>query len=344
MIRLKDIAERAGVSIMTVSKALRDAPDISEATKLRLRALASEMGYVPDSLAQGLRTRNSRLLGIVISAITNPVFARMLVAIEEKASAAGYELLIAHSLNDPDREAVALRRFIARRVEGILVTPVYRLGLAAEVYDELRRCGIPTVILGHRTSFCAQFCGIETDDVQGSTLATHHLLALGHRRIAFLAGPPAAPWARERLEGYQRALREQDLEPDDQLVFSAGATIEEGEKAALELLNESTGATAVQAVNDYVAIGAAAVLSRQGIRIPEDISLVGYGDILMSGHLRVPLTTIHQPKFSLGETAMELMFQAIRGERPDSRRLPVGLVVRSSTAAPAEHSLLTAGV
>jgi transcriptional regulator with XRE-family HTH domain len=153
MIRLKDIAERAGVSTMTVSKALRDAPDISEATKLRLRALASEMGYVPDSLAQGLRTRNSRLLGVVISAITNPVFARMLLAIEEKASAAGYELLIAHSLNDPDREAVALRRFIARRVEGILVTPVYRLGLAAEVYDELQRCGIPTVILGHRTPF-----------------------------------------------------------------------------------------------------------------------------------------------------------------------------------------------
>jgi LacI family transcriptional regulator len=226
MIRLKDIAERAAVSIMTVSKALRDAPDISEATKLRLRALASEMGYVPDSFGQGLRTRNSRLLGIILSAITNPIFARMLVAIEEKAHAAGYDLLIAHSLNDPDREAHALRRFIARRVEGILVAPVYRLSLAADVYDELQRCGIPTVILGHRTGFCAGFCGVETDDIHGGALATRHLLSLGHRRIAFLAGPPSAPWARERLEGYQRALREVELEPDDRLVFSAGATIE----------------------------------------------------------------------------------------------------------------------
>jgi LacI family transcriptional regulator len=345
MIRLKDIAQRAGVSIMTVSKALRDAPDISEATKLRLRAMASEMGYVPDSLAQGLRSRNSRLLGLVISAITNPVFARMLLAIEERASAHGYELLIAHSLNDPEREAVALRRFIARRVEGILVTPVYRLGLAAGVYDELQRCGIPTIILGHRTPFCARFCGVETDDVNGSALATRHLLSLGHRRIAFLAGPPASPWARERLEGYQRALREVELEPDDRLVFSAGATIEEGEAAALQLLHESTGVTAVQAVNDFVAIGAAAVFGRQGIRIPEDISMIGYGDILMSGHFRVPLTTIHQPKFSLGESAMELMFQAIRGGRPESRRLPINLVIRSSTArCRAECQLLTAPV
>lgn len=333
MIRLKDIAERAGVSIMTVSKALRDAPDISEATKLRLRALASEMGYVPDSLAQGLRTRNSRLLGLVISTITNPVFARMMVAIEEKATAAGYELLLAHSLNEPEREAGALRRFIARRVEGILVAPVYRLSQSAEIYDEVRRCGIPTVILGHRSSFCARFCGVETDDTQGSALATRHLLSLGHRRIAFLAGPPASPWARERLEGFQRALREADLEPDDRLIFSAGATIEEGEKAALQMLQESTDVTAVQAVNDFVAIGAAAVFGRQGIRIPEDMSMIGYGDILMSGHFKVPLTTIHQPKFSLGETAMDLMFQAIQGGRPESRRLPVGLVVRSSTAA-----------
>jgi LacI family transcriptional regulator len=333
MIRLKDIAERAGVSIMTVSKALRDAPDISEATKLRLRALASEMGYVPDSLAQGLRTRNSRLLGLVISAITNPVFARMLLAIEERAHAAGYELLLAHSLNDPEREAVALRRFIARRVEGILVTPVYRLSQDASVYAELQRCGIPTIVLGHRVTFCSRFCGVETDDVHGSMLATQHLLSLGHRRIAFLSGPPVSPWAWERLEGYRRALREAEIEPDDRLVFSAGATIEEGEKAALQLLHETTGVTAVQAVNDFVAIGAAAVLGRQGIRIPEDMSMIGYGDILMSGHYRVPLTTIHQPKFSLGLTAMELMFEAMRGARPESRRLPVSLVVRGSTAA-----------
>jgi DNA-binding LacI/PurR family transcriptional regulator len=316
---------------MTVSKALRDAPDISEATKLKLRALASEMGYVPDSLAQGLRTRNSRLLGLVISTSTNPVFARMMLAIEEKASAAGYELLLAHSLNQPDREAAALRRFIARRVEGILVAPVYRLSQSAEVYDEVGRCGIPTVILGHRVPYCSRFCGVETDDIHGSALATRHLLSLGHRRIAFLAGPPASPWARERLEGFHRAFREADLEPDERLVFSAGATIEEGEKAALQLLQETADVTAVQAVNDFVAIGAAAVLDRQGIRIPEDVSVVGYGDILMSGHFKVPLTTIHQPKHSLGEAAMDLMFRAIQGVRPESRRLPVDLVVRSST-------------
>ena len=119
---------------------------------------------------------------------------------------------------------------------------------------------------------------------------------------------------------------------DDRLVFSAGATIEEGEKAALQLLHELTDVTAVQAVNDFVAIGAAAAFGRQGIRVPEDISMIGYGDILMSGHFRVPLTTVHQPKFRLGEAAMDLMFQSMRGDCPESRRLPVEVVIRSSTS------------
>jgi LacI family transcriptional regulator len=337
MIRLKDIAQRAGVSIMTVSKALRDAPDISEPTKTRLRALANEMGYVPDSLAQGLRTRTSRLMGLVISASTNPVLARVMMAIEEKAGALGYELLLAHTLNHAEREDVALRRLISRRAEGIFVTPVYRLSPSAAVYEELRRCGVPTVILGHRAPFCSQFLGVETDDAHGTYLAARHLLSLGHRRIAFLSGPPSAPWARERLQGYQRALREAGLEFDDHLVFSAGATIEEGEKAALQMLHENTGATAVQAVNDLVAIGAASVFDREGVRIPAQMSLVGFGDILMSGHYRIPLTTVHQPKYRVGEVAMDLMLRLTRGEKAESQRLPVELVVRASTAPPVQQ-------
>src|SRR5215470_11861668 len=144
MVRLKDIALRAGVSVMTVSKVMRDAPDISVATKARVRQLAEEMGYVPDTNAQGLRTRTTKLLGLVISAATNPIFARVLMAIEEQAHEHGYEVTLAHTLNLAEREEVVIRRLLARRVDGLFVSPVYRLEPSAAIYDELLQLNTPT--------------------------------------------------------------------------------------------------------------------------------------------------------------------------------------------------------
>ena len=334
MVRLKDIAERAGVSVMTVSKVLRDAPDISAATKARIRVLAQQMGYVPDSLAQGLRTRTTKLFGLIISAMTNPIFARVVMAIEERAHELGYEVVLSHTLNLPEREDIAIRRLISRRVDGLFVSPVYRLAPEAPIYQELQRCAIPTVILGHSAPFCSQFINVDTDDLQAAQTATRHLLELGHRRIAYFAGPQAAPWAQDRFEGYRRAVRDAGADVDDKLVFNAGATIEEGEKAALQMLNEGTHATAVFAVNDLVAIGAATLFLNQGIQIPDDLSIVGFGNVLIAEYFRVPLTTIRQPKFRLGVAAMNSMLKLMRGEHPESKRLPAEIIVRASTAAP----------
>jgi len=334
MIRLKDISARAGVSVMTVSKVMRDAPDISAATKARVRLLAQELGYVPNRAAQGLRNRTTQLFGLVISAATNPIFARVLMAIEEQAHELGYDVILAHSLNIPEREESVIRRLLARRVDGLFLTPVYRLDSTAPIYEELLRRGTPTVLLGHRAPFCNQFANVETDDVAASQAATQHLIELGHKRIAYFAGPPATPSSQERLEGYRRALREADIEIDDSLVFSAGGTIEEGETAALQMLNEAPKATAVQAVNDLVAIGAAIVFLNQGLRIPADLSLVGFGNVLTSEYFRVPLTTIRQPKLRLGVAAMDSMLKLLRGERPDAKRLAAEIVVRQSTGPP----------
>jgi len=334
MVRLKDIAARAGVSMMTVSKALRDAPDVSAATRTRLRQLAREMGYVPDSTAQGLRNRRSRLLGVVISSLANPIVARVVRAIEEGAYAAGYDLIVAHTLNQPEREAACLRRLMARRVDGLFVSPVYRIEPTAPVYDELRVRGAPVVLLGHPVPFCAQFPSVSPDDLVGSHDVTKHLLDLGHRRIAFLAGRLVAPWAQERLEGHRRALRDAGLELDEKLVFSAGSTVEDGERVGLQMVNEGCDATAVQAVNDLVAAGCATTFLRQGLKIPQEMSVVGFGNILLSEHFRVPLTTVRQPKLRLGEAAMEAMLKLLRGERAESRRLPAELLVRESTAPP----------
>ena len=328
------MARHLGVSVMTVSKALRDAPDVSAATKSRIKALAHQMGYMPDSSAQGLRTKTTKLFGLIIPSSTNPVFARIVFAIEERAHELGYDVLLAHSLNQPEREENCIRRFLSRRVDGLFISPVYRFEAEARVYQEILARKTPTVLLGSPAAFCKSFPSIEIEELIASYNATQHLLKLGHKRIAYFTGPPTAPWAHERFEGYRRALREAGLDVDDRLVFQAGSTIEDGTKAALQMLNESCKATAVQAVSDLVAIGCAETLLAQGLKIPEDISIVGFGNILTTEYFRVPMTTIRQPKFRLGVAAVEMMMSLIHGERVQPKRLPAELVERKSTAPP----------
>jgi len=341
MVRLKDIAERAGVSIMTVSKALRGARDVSSETKTRIKVLAQQMGYMPDSAAQGLRNRSTKLLGLILTTVTNPIFARTVSAIEEGAHEWGYDLILAHSLNIPEREEACIRRLLSRRVDGLFIFPVYRLAPTATIYEELWHRQTPTVILGQRAPFCAQFCNVETNDENGSYLMTRHLLDLGHKKIAFLCGPGGSPGAQERLEGYRRALREANIELDDRLVFTAGSSIEDGETAATQMINEGARVTAIQAVSDLVAMGAANILLSQGVRIPEELSIAGFGNILMSQHFRVPLSTVREPKRRLGLAAIDAMQKLRRGERPEPLRIPAEIIVRASTAPPGNRETLT---
>lgn len=323
---------------MTVSKALRDQPDVSAATKARIQQLARELGYVPNTSAQGLRTRNSKLFGLVVPSTTDPIFARVVAAIEERAQDLGYDVLLAHTHNQAEREETCLRRLLARRVEGLFVAPVYRMETDARVYREVQASRIPVVLLGSPAAFCSQFVSVQSEELAASFAATQHLLELGHTRIAYFTGPLPAIWAQERYEGFRRAHREAGLDVDDRLVFHAGSSIEDGAKAALQFINEKCDATAIQAVNDLVAIGCAETLAPQGLRIPDDLSLVGFGNDRAAEHFRVPLTTINQPKFRLGHAAVDVMQRLLRGQPVDNKRLPAELVIRHSTAAPRRAS------
>jgi DNA-binding LacI/PurR family transcriptional regulator len=340
MVRLKDIAAQAGVSIMTVSKALRDEPDVSPETKTRIKLLAQQMGYVPDSTAQGLRMRKTKLFGLAVPSSADPFLSRVVLSIEEHAYEMGYDLLLAHTLDIPEREEACLRRFLARRVDGLFIRPVYRIATEARVYQELLARRLPTVILGQTAPFCGQFVNVETDDATAAWLAARHLLELGHKRVAFLTGPPAAPWTRARLEGYRRALREAGLDFDDKLVFQAGRGIEEGIAAATQMIAEASDATAVQADNDLVAVGCASVFLKRGLKIPGDISLVGYGNIQLSEHFCVPLTTVRQPKYRLGTAAVTAMKRLLGGLPPDAKPLSGELILRASTGIPRATSPL----
>jgi LacI family repressor for deo operon, udp, cdd, tsx, nupC, and nupG len=341
MVRLKDIAEQLNVSAMTVSKALRDAKDIAPETRARVRQLAEQLGYVPDIAAQGLRNRKSYLLGLVIPSVANPIFGRMVSAIEERAEAARYGVLLAQTHNYAEREDAALRRLLERRVDGVLVWPVVRQNSVSPGFQRLKVRGTPTLLLGSRVAtFMEDIPCVACEEFEGSQRVTQHLLALGHRRIAYLCGPSLAVWAQERYEGYKRALREAGLEVEDSLVFHAGATIEDGEKAALQMIQESCRATAIQCANDLVAIGCGETLLGQGLRLPEDFSLAGFGNTMVAGHFRTPLTTARQPKARLGVAAVEAMLKLIAGERPELARLPTPLVIRASTAPPPPHFAL----
>lgn len=334
MVRLKDIARHAGVAVMTVSKALRDAPDVSPATKARIKALAQQMGYVPNSFAQALRSQTSRLFGLVIPSITNPIYSRIVFAIEDRAHELGYDILLAHTHNLAEREEYGIRRLLSRRVDGFFISPVYRYEAEARIYQELLGRQTPVVLLGMPAPFCKSFVSMETEELLASYSVTKHLLNLGHKRIAYLTGPAVAPWAHERFEGYRRALREANLDVDDKLVFQAGSTIEDGTKAALQMINERCRATAIQAVNDLVAVGCAETLMAQGVKIPDDISVAGFGNIMVAEYFRVPLTTVRQPKFRLGIAAMDAMMKLLRGETVPSQRLGAELIERKSTAPP----------
>jgi len=333
MIRLKDIAEHAGVSVMTVSKALRDEPDISKITKARIKGIADRVGYVPNNSARGLRTKITKQFGLIISSLSNPVYTRTFMAIEERAHEMGYEIFVAQTLNNPEREEACIRRLLARQVDGLFIRPVYRPDPVTAIYEELKERKTPTVILGHRALFCSDFPNVETDDIAASQKATEHLLDLGHRRISCLTGPTFAPWAQERYEGYRRALRERRIDADENLIFQAGSTIEEGATAALQMIDEDPGATAIVSANDLVAIGAASTLLDQGVMIPDNISVVGFGNTLTAEHFRVPLTTISQPKYRRGIAAIELMEKLLAGENVSFKRLPADLVIRKSTGA-----------
>jgi LacI family transcriptional regulator len=330
VIRLKDIAVQAGVSVMTVSKALRDKPDVSAVTKTRIKLLAQQMGYVPDSSAQGLRSRSMKLFGLAVPSCSDPFVARIVQTIEERAYEMGYDIILAQTADIPEREEACLRRFMARRVDGVFLTPAPTKS-DRPIYREIASRNIATVVLGSRPAGAVQFASVAVNDTGGAKLAASHLLGLGHKRIAFLAGPAEASWAADRLRGWREALSDAGIDPKDEFVIPTGQTLAEGVQAARRLLQSGCPFTALQGVNDLVAMGAGRVLHEKGYEIPGRISLVGFGDVFFAEEWLLPLTTVGADRQELGTEAMAAMQRLLRGQPQDGHVLNPKLVVRKST-------------
>ncbi|MSR65717.1 MAG: LacI family transcriptional regulator [Verrucomicrobiae bacterium] len=334
MVTLKQIALEAGVSIMTVSKVMRDYPDIAPKTKERIRAIANQLGYVPDAAARSLRTRSTHTIGVVVPNINQAYFPRVFVGIEQVAKARGYKLFLAHSNDDPEQETAEIRELLSRKVDGLIIAPANRLDGNFEVFTLIESRNVPLVIMDRHPSQLGNLLHVVSDDRQGGYLAAKHLISLGHRAIAILTGPASCPSTQERTEGYRRALQEAGIAHRDELVFTAGHDVADGQKAAAELTNERTKCTAIFAHNDMVAIGAAEFFLQQKWSIPDDISIMGYGDVQSAQYYRVPLTTIRQPQSGMGQLAIQVLFEKMAGRPTESRRMPVEVVTRSSTSFP----------
>lgn len=332
MVRIKDIAERLGLSLMTVSRALRNSTDVAPATRARVQQIAREMGYVLDVTARGLRTGNTSLIGAVIPSLADPFFARFAAGLEETLAEQGYELILIQSLNQPGREETALRKLVSRRVDGVVIWPAPRLAVTiGDPYTALRLPAGRVLLAGPSPFATAGYPVVAAYEARGAREAVAHLCALGHFRIACLRGPVMSPLARERFEGFVQGMREAGRPVDDELVFNAGWTFEEGQAALVQMLHEGRDPTAIVAVNDLVALGAMAALKHQGRRVPEDVSVVGHGNLPVAVHSPIPLTTVRVPKHALGVNTAVQMIRLLHGETVTPPRLPTELVVRHST-------------
>lgn len=331
---LKDVARLAAVDVSTASRVLNGSATqrVSEETRARIVEAAKALDYRPNALARGLRTSRVFALGIVVPQLDNPVFSSAIRGAETAANALGYSLLISH--RDPGRavDGEYRRLTVAHRVDGLLVAS---LDEDRGLIGALEETGVPFVLMNRRIEGAP---AVALDSQEAARIGVEHLLDLGHRRIAHLAGRLEGFNGQARLAGYQAALLSRGLPVDPDLVEPAGYTVEGGKRALEALLARLAGnpPTAILAASVVSAAGALAALHEAGIGIPSDISIAAIHDAPIAAMVYPALTTVQTPTESMGARAVELLVALIRGEQPAYLPLlaPTGLIVRRSTAAP----------
>ncbi len=334
-VTLRDVARRVGVHPSTASRVLNPetrhmvSPEIAE----RIDAAACALGYHPNPIAYGLKTNRTLTVGVVIPDLTNPLFPPIIRGIEDALGHAGYTAMIANTDNDSDRERVILERMRARRVDGLILATARR---DDPLLAEFRADGAPLVLI-NRVVDDHSIRSVVSDDASGIRMTVAHLAALGHRRIADIAGPQALSTGYERHQAFRAAMAAHGLEIDPGLVaFCDAYSVAAGDRALSELLGRRRDFTAAIAGNDLIAIGCYDSLREAGLACPIDLSVVGFNDMPFADKLAPPLTTVRIRHYDLGAEAAGVLLSEIDGkEAPADRqiRLPCELIVRGSTAA-----------
>ena len=339
-VSLREVARLAGVSPGTASRVLSgsDYP-VSESTSARVREAAETLGYVTDFAARALVTGRSSLVGAIVHDITDPYFSGVVRGLQDEAVADGLVVLVGNDDRDADKLEGYLTMMLSQKPAGVVLVggqvrdPAKSLRVLRAV-ERLRAEGVPVAAVGR---YELDIPHVSVDDAAAAECAVAHLIALGHARIAFVAGPLHSMTVEDRHRGYQSALNRAGIPVDDALVVETPLTLTGGSRAADELVERGESFTAVFATTDEVAFGVISGLRGHGLRVPEDVSVVGMDDVPMASHADPPLTTIRVPARELGCSAWHLL-AAIRdgGDAPEARCVPFDLVVRASTAPPCD--------
>lgn len=321
--KLRDVAEAAGVSINTASRALNNKPDVSKVTREKVLTAAKSLGYVPDGVAQGFRRRRTGTIGVIVADIANPFFSAVVRGIEEVTRSSGYQIILANTDEDLEAEKAAVATLLQKRVDGILLSPCQKCGTAG--FDLLLQKRLPFVLMARRfEGLAADF--VVNDDAQGGFLATQYLLKKGHRRILFLNGPPEIWSAQQRLLGYQRALEDAGVPVEPQLIVSTTAKMEGAYETIRALLTKGLSFSAVYAFSDLLAMGVIKALKEAKLRVPEDVAVVGHDDIEFAELLETPLTTVDMSKTRLGREAARILIERLRS--PENSSIANGVVLQ----------------
>lgn len=331
-VTLAMVAAAAGVSASTVSRILNGTAVVSAAKRRTVDAAIARLGFVPNPMARALAGGRTLSIGVVTQSIDSPFYGGSLRGIEDELDQAGYTPLFVSGHWNAAEEARCIETLRARRVDGIIVL-TGRLSNAA-----LRACAreLPVVVTGRMLKAPGLFA-LAFDQHRGAQLAVEHLLALGHQRIAFITGDPRHPDAAERERGYRAALAAAGVAFDPELVAPGLFTEESGLAAAERLLDSRQRFSAIFAANDQMALGACLGLYRRALRVPRDVSVVGFDDLSISRYALPPLTTVHHPAYEIGQRAAAAMLQLLRGAAPAAEVPAPRVVVRESTAAPARR-------
>ena len=330
--QVRDVAALAGVSPGTVSNALNHPGKVSADTLARIQAAVEELGFIRNDAARQLRAGNNRSVGMIVLDIANPFFTDVARGVEDPLAAEGRPLILGNSAQDPAREQSYLNLFEEQRVAGLLITPV------GNVLDRLRRLRDrgTSVVIVDRLSRAKEFSSVSVDDKLGGQLAIEHLLANGRRRIAFIGGPFGLAQVKNRLGAARKAV---EIHGSAEIIAMESATMDAsaGRLAADEFLTlpKRKRPDAVFAANDLVALGVLQSLTLAGVRVPEDIAIIGYDDIDFASSAAIPLTSIRQPALEMGGTAAAMLLEVIadpEGAKVRHIMLKPELVVRTSTA------------
>lgn len=329
---IAEIARRANVSTATVSRAINQSGPVKAATARKVWRAITELNYYPNSHARALVSGRSRLIGLIVSDITNPFFPELIRNFEIHAAEQQYDLLLTSTDYLTSKMTTCLRRMLERKVDGVaMMTSEMDLGLI----KELGRRGVPLVFMdvgqvGPKMSHVA------IDYANGIRQAVDHVAGLGHKQIGFISGPLDLHSARTRRQAFVDAMRSHGLTPDRRLIREGTHTAEGGAKEMAALLRLSKPPTAIVSSNDWTAIGALRSIHAAGLRVPADMSLVGFDDIPLVSYTTPALTSVRMSAADVGATAFEALFKLIGGERleGDVYQVPTRLVVRESTAKP----------